>query len=109
MILKIINWLTFWRWKIIGTVEAADEVPSNIPKQKAILVGSKEHPKWLVFDCACGTGHRIMLNLDVSRAPNWQVLKANPLSLRPSVDFRNNQMRCHYIIRRGKIEWIHHD
>jgi hypothetical protein len=109
MISKTISWLTFWKWKIIGTVEAADEIPSYIPKKRAILVGSKKHPKWLVFDCACGTGHRIMLNLDVGRRPTWRILKTDPLSLLPSVDFRNNQMRCHYFVRGGKIEWIHHD
>jgi hypothetical protein len=37
MISKTISWLTFWKWKIIGTVEAADEIPSYIPKNKLRL------------------------------------------------------------------------
>lgn len=103
----LIRW-PWWRrkrWQIAARVDAADEIPARIPDRRAILVGAKREPKWLVFDCPCGGGHRLMLNLDRARHPRWTITDQTPLSLRPSVDARNGARRCHFVMRGGRIHW----
>ncbi|ARN83959.1 DUF6527 family protein [Methylocystis bryophila] len=99
------KWLPFQRWRIIGQTESADEIPDRLPRNGVALVGETERPKWIVFDCPCRTGHRIMLNADPGRNPRWTLNRVKPLTISPSIDFRANQRHCHYIIRSGQIEW----
>jgi hypothetical protein len=91
----------------VGTVDSADEVPDKLPRNGAALVGSASHLKWIVFDCPCRRGHRIMLNTDPARRPTWQVAEGatNRLTITPSVDYRGKDRRCHYHIRIGKVLW----
>ena len=101
--------LTFRRWRLEATVPDMDEVPLNIRPRRAYLVGTPSRPKWLVFDCACGGGHRILLNLDPARRPFWtlRLSKATKaLSLHPSVDYRDDCRTCHYILSSGRIKWV---
>lgn len=99
------DWLPFWRWRLVGTVESADEVPDKLPRNSVVLVGTSNSMKWIIFDCPCRTGHRIMLNADIARRPNWAVQNWERLTIFPSVDFRGDHMRCHYFIRGGRILW----
>ena len=101
--------LTFRRWRLDAMVSDMDEVPLNIRPRRAYLVGTPSRPKWLVFDCACGGGHRILLNLDAARHPFWtlrlsKITKA--LSLHPSVDCHDDGRTCHYIVSNGRIKWV---
>lgn len=100
------EWIPGRSWRIVATVEAADEIPTHLPRGGAILVGSLEQPKWLAFDCPCKTGHRIMITLDRSHCPHWTVHDQKKLSISPSVDYQSSERRCHYLIRRGKIVWV---
>ncbi len=100
------QWLPFWRWRVIGTAEAADEVPDHLPRNAVALVGDVGRTKWVVFDCPCRTGHRIMLNTDPARRPRWALNQAARLTIFPSVDYLGSQRRCHYFIRNGRIEWV---
>ncbi len=93
------------RWRIVIQVDDADEVPGHLPNRGVALVGSQQVPKWLVFDCPCRRGHRIMLNLDAHRRPTWRVVAQRPLSTVPSIDDYSLD-RCHFFIRGGKIEWV---
>jgi hypothetical protein len=101
------QWWPFQKWRIVGKVESADEIPDALPRNSAVLVGSAAAPKWIAFDCPCRTGHRIMLNTDRIRLPHWRVDLSEPsrLTLSPSVDFRGDRRRCHYFVRAGKIVW----
>lgn len=99
------KWLPYQRWRIIGEVESADEIPDKLPKNAAVVVIASNGPKWIVFDCPCQTGHRIMLNADRSRRPYWTLQKAKRLTIFPSVDFRGTSKRCHYFVRNGKVAW----
>ena len=98
------QWLPFWRWRILGRVDNADEVPVRLPQRGAVVVGSATHPKWLAFDCACGRQHRILLNADRGRHPAWRLVREDPLTIAPSIDYLGDQ-RCHYFIRDGKTLW----
>lgn len=100
------QWLTHEPVRCIGLVESADEIPEKLPRNTAVVVGTVVRPKWIAFDCPCRSGHRIMLNLDKSRNPWWQLSKVDgPLSLSPSVNYYDGRRRCHYFIRNGKIDW----
>lgn len=101
------EWLPHRRWRIIGTVQAADEVPDYLPRNGIVLVISEEMLKWVAFDCPCRTGHRIMLNTDRRRQPYWRIFKysKNRLTIYPSVDHKEGYKRCHYFIRSGRILW----
>lgn len=46
-----------------------------------------------------------MLNADHARRPAWSLRSARHLTVQPSVDFRDDRMRCHYFIRGGRILW----
>jgi len=77
----------------------------RLPRNGAIIVGEKDSPKWIAFDCPCRSGHRILLNTDKSRRPNWSVSQDNRLSIQPSVDYQGVDRNCHYIIRKGRVDW----
>ena len=92
-------------WRVVCFVNAADEVPDSLPRKGAVIVGTEKHPKWLAFDCPCRRRHRIMLNLDVHRKPRWKVLGKSRLTVHPSVDSLVEDVRCHYFLRNGRVEW----
>lgn len=109
----IVRWILNWFyglpwniWRIAVTVESADEIPDEIGRSRAVLVGTIRAPKWLAFDCPCGTGHRIMVNLDKNRNPHWSIVNPDRLTVRPSVDYRGSDRRCHYLIRDGRVIWV---
>jgi len=100
------QWIPGRRWRIVATVEAADEIPQRLPRNGVVLVGSRQQPKWLAFDCPCRTGHRIMVTLDAKHSPHWTISKEQKLTVWPSVDYHVPDRRCHYIIRYGRILWV---
>ena len=95
-----------WRaWRIVGYVNAGDEVPNRLPDRGVVLVGKPALPTWAVFDCPCRTGHRLMVNLDRTRHTYWSIDSLKPLSIHPSIDDITSKRRCHFIVRGGKIRW----
>src|SRR5579872_1414278 len=100
------HWFPRRVWRLVTRVEAADEVPQRLPLNGVALVGTQRKPKWLVFDCPCRQQHRVMLNLESSRRPCWRFSTKNGLTVSPSVDYRGNDYRCHYFVKRGRIIWI---
>lgn len=93
-------------WYVGIVVEEADDVPESMAPHEATLVRSLGVSKWLVFSCPCGTGHRIMLNLDRARWPSWTVASEAPLTVWPSVDLRSGGRQCHYVVHRGRVNWV---
>ena len=87
-------------------VDAADELPASFPHTGAVLVGPASAPKWLAFNCPCGAGHQIMLNLDRRRTPSWTVANTRWLTICPSIDAHGPARRCHYFIRQGTVSWV---
>lgn len=99
------QWLPIFPWRIVASVDAADEVPKALPRNGAVLVGSSERPKWIAFDCPCRSGHRIVLSLDRSHRPHWTLSGDRALTVSPSIDYQTKQRHCHYFVRNGRIEW----
>ena len=95
-----------WRpWRIVAAVDAGDAVPQQLPHRGVVLVAALGRATWAVFDCPCGTGHRIMVNLDRARRPFWRIDSRRPLSIHPSIDDITAEGRCHFVIRHGKLSW----
>lgn len=99
------EWIPGRGWRIVATVEAADEIPERLPARGAVIVGSLERPKWLAFDCPCKTGHRIMVTLDPAHRPHWVIKNGRKLSVSPSIDYRTAERNCHYFVTNGKVIW----
>lgn len=89
-------------------MEQADDVPTVIPPRRAFLVGNWRRRKWLVFDCPCASGHRIMLNLDRRRRPFWRLRASRRrwITVSPSVAYRGTGRSCHYVLRNGRVLWL---
>ena len=92
-------------WRIVQYVDAADEIPDKIPNKGVIVVGSPGSLSWAAFDCPCRREHRLMVNLDKSRRPAWDIASVKPLSIHPSIDDITGDRQCHFFIRRGRIRW----
>jgi hypothetical protein len=99
------QWLPVFGWRVVAFVDAADDIPSRLPRNGVVLVGQATKPKWVAFDCPCRTGHRILLNIDKARQPYWSIVPGGKLSISPSVDYHDRHKRCHYFIRHGRIDW----
>lgn len=99
------QWLPIFGWRIVGRVEAANDIPEKLPRNAVVLVGDPQRLKWLAFDCPCRTGHRIMVPLDQAAKPHWSIARENPLTVSPSFDSRMKNRNCHFFIRNGRIEW----
>ena len=97
--------LPWRRWRIIGHVDSGDEVPDKLPHRGVVLVGTAQ-PAWVALDCPCGTGHRLLVNLDSGRHPRWELDSKPRLSLWPSIDVRAHNRRCHFVLNEGKVRWI---
>lgn len=113
--LGLLDWWPWRAWRVVGYVDAADEVPDRLPRTAIVVVGTPKVPKWIAFDCPCPRRHRILLAaqapegaVDPFRAarPKWVVHAERPATLWPSVDATNGPHRCHYIIRRGEVSWV---
>ena len=104
----LVERLTPGPWRLEAIVPDMDDVPPRIRSCRAYLVATATHRKWLVFDCPCGNGHRIVLNLDRGRRPVWYVRlsKRKALTLRPSVDYRDDRLACHYLLSNGRVVWV---
>ena len=100
--------LTPGLWRLEATVSNMDEVPLGIRPRRAYLVATATRRKWLVFDCPCRAGHQVVLNLDPARRPVWTVRlsKTKAITLSPSVNYRDAQLACHYVLSNGRVEWI---
>lgn len=101
------HWFPRRTWRVVGQVEAADRVPAKIPRNGIILSGPAEAPTWLAFDCPCRTGHRVLVNLDRRRRPYWSLVQRTPLSIWPSFDVLGTERRCHFVVRDGRVSWVH--
>ncbi|MGD9729583.1 MAG: DUF6527 family protein [Nitrospiraceae bacterium] len=63
------------------------------------------HDKWLYFQCPCGCGEIVCLNLMRSQSPKWRIElnRIGQYSVFPSVD--SQTCGSHYWIRNGRVEW----
>lgn len=108
---SLLQWLPGRRekWRVVNHVTSGADVPTRLPPRGAVLVRAVDLDRLLVFDCPCAEHHRLMLDLESDHYPAWTVRDANPLTVWPSVDFRHDGGRCHFVIRNGRVRWVPDD
>jgi hypothetical protein len=104
-----------WQWprrpshrhRIIGRVDYADDLPDVLPSRSLLLVGARGREQWLALQCPLCGEHQLMLNLANSRTPRWTLSgsRRRP-NLSPSVDAFTDTRRCHFWVRRGRIQLV---
>ena len=95
-----------WRFRIIGVVEAADELPATLLPRSAILVGNLGQATWVAFACPRHNNEQILLNLSPARTPRWKIADHQLLTATPSIDAFHGGTRCHFWIRQGRLAWV---
>lgn len=108
---RLTDW---WRRRRVGApridevevYRSQSDLPESLSRHQLALVGSPQRPKWLAFECPCGEGHRLQVNLSAARSPSWRlVLAETGPSVFPSIDFDAAEQRCHFWIRDGRVRW----
>ena len=87
-------------------VESKSLVP-DVLGDEIFVVGSLEHPKWVVLRCPCGQGHQIDVPLMKSVRPHWR-LRLDPYgraSLYPSISVPDDPCSSHFWLRSNAVEW----
>jgi hypothetical protein len=88
--------------RVTYVAEMAD-VPDQLARHVMMVVGSRERPKWAVFECPCRRRHRVLLNLQPRQYPSWKLsVDHGRPTIWPSVDVRG-LTRCHYFVAGGKV------
>lgn len=83
-----------------------EEPPENLKPNTLYIVKDGKEPDSLIFNCPCGCGNRIELNLLPDCSPRWVLkIKRKKISISPSV-WATRGCRSHFWIRDGKVEWF---
>ena len=101
------SWRTPKRYQLdeLTTVEQRlSHIPQALPRG-VFLERSGETDKWLKFNCPCGCGRLVALNLMRTQRPSWRVSKekGDRISVYPSVD--STECGSHYWIKHSEIHW----
>lgn len=82
------------------------ELPETFAKRIVYIIGEKNHPWALAFECPCGCRKTVQLNVLKEAKPRWkfQVLAKNKIDISPSI-WRTSGCKSHFFIRKGKIWW----
>lgn len=92
------------RFSAVIQVVDRGQVPQKLKPRRLYAIGSPH--KWVVFECPCGRGHQIHLNLAHPGRAQWTLAvdeQGRP-TLFPSIDVRAER-RCHYWLRHGRTHW----
>lgn len=97
------------RWTSFAGVARLDsryDASAALEARQLIIIGSLDHPKWLKFQCPCGCGDTIALNLMESHYPRWRVRAEGPasISVSPSVDA--TKCHSHFWIKANQVIWV---
>ncbi|MFL6061632.1 MAG: DUF6527 family protein [Marmoricola sp.] len=92
------------RYTEVVVVRSRSDLPETLDPRRIYQLG--EPGKWTVFDCPCGRGHTLELNMAHPGRARWRlIVAATGPSLTPSVDFKGSR-RCHFWLRDGRVRWV---
>jgi hypothetical protein len=90
----------------VTVVESMTELPENL-KNVIYVVGTAAKYKWVVFNCPCGCGERLDVNLMRSRHPFWKLnLEGGKASLSPSVWVPTDRCGSHFWLIDSQVHWF---
>jgi hypothetical protein len=94
------------KYSKITFVNSIGEVPENLGSGIFIVQRGGVN-RWAIFQCPCGGGERIEVNLMRSKCPNWDMkITGNKISLWPSIVVRDTNCRSHFCLRNNKVYWV---
>lgn len=112
---QLVEWYRNWRWRrrpgrrefyreALCIDSSVDPNPA-VAGGRVVLIGPRERPKWVRFQCPCRCGETIALNLMSSHNPHWSVELHDDgtVTVHPSVDAKS--CGSHFWVRRGKVQW----
>ncbi len=114
MIVALLNWLRkFWvelrrrsAYANVRTIDSMDSLPIRLGRTIYIVSRGGE-PRWVVFDCPCGCGARIDVNLMKSKCPSWDLFEEEgAVTLRPSLWQPAGTCMSHFFIERNRVRWV---
>lgn len=75
-----------------------------LSRHRFVVVGTEEHPKWLLFTCPCGCQQQVRLNLMERFSPRWRIVRTEQgLTVHPSVDMTT--CGAHFWLRDSAVVW----
>jgi len=84
------------RYKIIKFLASLSDVPDQVGND-IYIVGTSGTSKWVVFDCPCGEGHKLTVNLMKSSYPRWRMkMSRDGISLSPSIVVTDHPCKSHF-------------
>ncbi|HXP32604.1 MAG TPA: DUF6527 family protein [Acidimicrobiales bacterium] len=98
--------LTEPRLRRVEAYPSRQAMPARLNRRRLAVVGTPVTPKWLIFWCPCGHGHRVELNAQSAQHPRWRLTldhRGRP-SVSPSVDVQEAR-RCHFWLGHGRVTW----
>lgn len=94
------------RLDVVAFYETRVDVPDELDRNVVAIVGAPERPKWAVFECPCGRGHQLLVDLQHSHKRHWQIaLGSRGPTVHPSIDSRTT-FRCHFWLGEGRVWWV---
>lgn len=89
-------------------LESRRDVPDAPAADTLYVVGVKRAPKWLIFDCPCGRGHRLDVNLMRARNPFWRLSfgLANRVSASPSLWVADDICDSHFWLKNSAVYFV---
>lgn len=82
-----------------------EEAIAGSSRGRIVALVGLSNPKWAIFNCPCGCGEKLFLNLMSSHSPRWRlsVSANNEFSIMPSVDAR--KCGSHFFITKSRVIW----
>lgn len=90
-----------------GITTVRDQAAARVAATRCACIAIVERgvPRWAVFQCPCGCGELVAVNLDKRSGPHWRLLRnEDSISLIPSV-WRESGCRSHFIIWKNRV-WL---
>lgn len=94
---------------VFSSVEVLDSMADLPEKLRTVIyvIGTKTKYKWVVFNCPCGCGERLDVNLMQSRYPFWNLkLQGGKASLSPSVWVPTDRCGSHFWLIDSQVHWF---
>ena len=94
---------TFSAVRVLGSQGEARGWVAEARSRLAVV--ERGHPRSVLFQCPCGCGDVVVINVDRAAGPAWRLrLSDGSLSLMPSV-WRTTGCKSHFILWKNQVWW----
>lgn len=95
--------------QVVTTDNQADARRLAAENAKRLVVIDRHGPRSVIFQCPCGCGDLLVINVDRKLRQAWRLRRdADGLSLIPSV-WRTSGCESHFILWQNRIWWCRYD